>query len=102
MGILIAAMAGYESARFNLGCIEYNSGNMERAIKHWTISASAGCRDSMMAIQSEFEREIVQTDLFELGGIGSKTHWCRVILCPVSNAKNIGSIRSPSTSPINF
>jgi len=39
---------------------------MERAIKHWTISASAGCRDSMTAIHREVERGRVQIDLFEL------------------------------------
>jgi hypothetical protein len=37
-----AAMAGYEVARYNLGCFEAKSGNIERAIKHWTIGASAG------------------------------------------------------------
>jgi TPR repeat protein len=37
-----AAMAGHEVARHNIGLMEYNSGNMERAVKHWTIAASAG------------------------------------------------------------
>jgi hypothetical protein len=35
-------MAGHDGARCNLGSLEYNSGKMERAIKHWTIAASAG------------------------------------------------------------
>jgi hypothetical protein len=35
-------MAGHEAARYDLGAIEYKSGNMERAVKHWTIGASAG------------------------------------------------------------
>jgi TPR repeat protein len=38
----LAAMAGHETARYNLGDMEDKSGNMERAIKHWMISASAG------------------------------------------------------------
>ena len=38
-----AAMAGHEGARYNLGCMEYNSGNKERAIKHVMIAAAAGC-----------------------------------------------------------
>ena len=37
-----AAMAGHEVVQFNLGNFEAQSGNMERAMKYWTISASAG------------------------------------------------------------
>ena len=35
-------MAGRELARSTLGTNEYQSGNLERALKHWTIAASAG------------------------------------------------------------
>jgi len=35
-------MAGNEDARCNLGAMEAQSGNMERAVKHWMIAASAG------------------------------------------------------------
>jgi hypothetical protein len=35
-------MAGHELARNNLGNIEAEGGNIEQAIKHWTIAASAG------------------------------------------------------------
>jgi TPR repeat protein len=42
-----AAMAGHEVARYNLGCMEVKSRNMERAVKHWTIAASAGCFRAM-------------------------------------------------------
>jgi TPR repeat protein len=62
----LAAMAGHETARYNLGCIEYKSGNMERAKKHLTISASAGDMESMAAIKKLFERGLVQSDLYEL------------------------------------
>ena len=50
-----AAMAGFEEARNNIGTMEAQSGNMERAVKHWMISASAGCYQSMknMLIASE-------------------------------------------------
>jgi TPR repeat protein len=37
-----AAMAGHEGARNTLGCMEVKSRNSERAVKHWTIAASAG------------------------------------------------------------
>jgi TPR repeat protein len=40
-----AAMAGNEAARFNLANMEYKSGNVGRAVKHWIIAASGGhCR----------------------------------------------------------
>ena len=42
-----AAMAGHEVARCNLGVIEARSGNLEQAVKHWTIGASAGEHQSM-------------------------------------------------------
>jgi TPR repeat protein len=62
----LAAMAGNELARFQLGRIEYESGNMERAIKHWIISASAGHSKSILWIKKSFERGHVQSDVYEL------------------------------------
>jgi len=47
----IAAMAGNEEARHNLGIFEAESGNMNRAIKHWMISATAGNDLSMKEIK---------------------------------------------------
>jgi len=40
-------MAGNEVARFSLGNMELQSGNVERAVKHWTIAASAGSYNAM-------------------------------------------------------
>ena len=54
-----AAMAGCEAARYNLGRIEANTGNFERAFKHWTIAASAGCFDSMHALIVFYEKGLV-------------------------------------------
>ena len=62
----LAAIAGHEMARFSLGRMEYNSGNMERALKHCMISASAGHNDSMTVIQREFEKGLVQRNVYEL------------------------------------
>jgi len=42
-----AAMAGHEGARYNLGCMEAESRDMERDVKHWTMAASAGCFHAM-------------------------------------------------------
>jgi tetratricopeptide (TPR) repeat protein len=50
-----AAMAGHEDARFNLGLMEYKSGNVERAVKHWKIAASAGNHKAMYNLLDEFE-----------------------------------------------
>ena len=36
------AMAAQELARFNLGIMEAESGNMEPSMKNWTIAASVG------------------------------------------------------------
>jgi hypothetical protein len=51
-----AAMAGSEVARHNIGCMEGKSGNMDRAVKHWTIGASAGCYDAMHYLRILFEK----------------------------------------------
>jgi TPR repeat protein len=45
-----AAMAGHENARFALGILEYDSGNMGSAIKHFMIAASAGDYHAMFAL----------------------------------------------------
>lgn len=35
-----AAIAGHPGTRYQLGTHEFNIGNIERAVKHWIISAS--------------------------------------------------------------
>jgi TPR repeat protein len=57
-----AAMEGNEIARYNLGIIEYEYGNMERAVKHWTIAASAGEYQAMYALIMEFEQGVVSRE----------------------------------------
>jgi len=46
----LAAMRGDETARYNLGLEEMNSGNMDRALKHYTIAAGAGISLSLKRI----------------------------------------------------
>jgi TPR repeat protein len=60
-----AAMAGNEVARFNLGAIESESGNMERAFKHWIISASSGYCYAMQNLRTAFEDGLVSIDTIE-------------------------------------
>jgi len=38
----LAAIGGHEGARYNLGVLEYNEGNMERSYKHYMIAARGG------------------------------------------------------------
>ena len=51
-----AAMAGHEDARNNLGTMEVQSGNMGRAVKHWTIAASTGNHTAMKNILINFKQ----------------------------------------------
>jgi TPR repeat protein len=49
-----AAMLGDEI--YSLGCLEFESGNMDQALKHWTISASAGVYIAMYNLKNAFEQ----------------------------------------------
>lgn len=62
----LAAMAGHELARFDVGRMENDCGNAKRAIKHWVISASAGHDNSMKAIRSSLEQGLVERDEYKL------------------------------------
>ena len=57
-----AAMAGNEVARYRLGCMEVKSRNMDRAVKHWTIAASAGCFRAMDELRKFFKRSFVSRE----------------------------------------
>jgi hypothetical protein len=58
----LAAMAGCAQARYNLGCEEENAGNMDRAHKHWMISANDGFDLSMKAVQDGYKSGFVTKD----------------------------------------
>ncbi|KAL7532209.1 hypothetical protein ACHAXR_004490, partial [Thalassiosira sp. AJA248-18] len=49
-----AAMGGCELARYNLGCLEQERGNMERAMMHWMIAAASGSENALEAARKEF------------------------------------------------
>ena len=57
--------AGHEKARYNLGWIEFELNRVDRAIKHWIISASSGHGGSMPEIQRAFERGLVKSYVYE-------------------------------------
>ena len=47
----LAAMKGSVSARYNLGAVEQNAGNFERAIKHYMIATRSGSSESLEFIK---------------------------------------------------
>jgi TPR repeat protein len=51
-----AAMDGYDVERCNLGTMEAQSGNMGRAVKHWTIAASTGNHAAMQNVKIAFNQ----------------------------------------------
>ena len=61
----LAAMGGHANARHNLGCMELDAGNMDRAVKHYMISAGAGHDNSLEAVRRGFMNGHVTKDDFE-------------------------------------
>jgi TPR repeat protein len=61
-----AAMAGNEVARFNLGCTEKQSGNLERAVKHCMIAASSGHHTSMHNLRTLLQQGLISRDTMDL------------------------------------
>ena len=61
----LAAMGGDITARHNVGNLEYNAGNMNRAMKHWMIAAGAGYDSSLTAIRQMFLDGHATKDEFE-------------------------------------
>jgi TPR repeat protein len=60
-----AAMAGHELARLNIGIIENESGNRERAVKHWIIAASAGQYNAMYNLMILYKHGQLSTNAIE-------------------------------------
>jgi hypothetical protein len=48
------AIGGHAWARHNLGVVEENNGNIERAVKHYIIAANLGYEDSMKALWGHY------------------------------------------------
>ena len=62
----LAAMGGDVKARHNLGVLEKREGNMNRAVKHFAISAGAGDDESLTAIRKYFLNGHATKDDFEM------------------------------------
>mgnify|MGYP000110519241 CR=1 FL=1 len=50
----LAAMGGVTNARYNLGTLEKNAGNIKRALKHFMVSVGDGDDDSLAKIRELF------------------------------------------------
>ena len=57
-----AAIAGHPDARYLIGEHEYNNYNLERAVKHFIISAKQGHDASMKTLMDFFKRRFVSKD----------------------------------------
>ncbi|EJK63479.1 hypothetical protein THAOC_15857 [Thalassiosira oceanica] len=63
-----AAMQGHAQSRNNLGCIEWNKGNHDRAVRHFLISAKMGHEDSVENIKWAF-----------MEGVGAKEQYAEAL-----------------------
>ena len=55
----LAAMNGSARARHNLGVLEAQTGNYQRALKHFTLAARAGYKQSLDVVKTGFMNGIV-------------------------------------------
>ena len=60
-----AAIGGHASARNNLGCHEENSGQINRAMKHYIIAANLGHGGALEAVKMGFAHGVVSKENFE-------------------------------------
>ena len=59
-----AAIGGHHQARYNLAAVEHNTGNIERAVKHFIIAANLGHERSMKELWKQYSTSnITKEDL---------------------------------------
>ena len=61
----LAAMKGNVGARHNVGVEDYNTGNHQRAMKHFIIAAKAGYKCSLDTVKVGFQKGILTKDEYE-------------------------------------
>eukprot|EP00985_Skeletonema_marinoi_P030451 scaffold32142_cov80-Skeletonema_marinoi.AAC.1 len=59
-----AAIGGHLDARYNLGCHEERKEKIERAVKHWIITANLGCDYSIQALKDFYADGLVSKEDF--------------------------------------
>ncbi len=57
-----AAIAGHPEARYLLGCVDSNSGNTDRAVKHWIIAAAHGHDYSTKELMVAFKEGLISKE----------------------------------------
>jgi len=60
----LAAMGGHTAARHNLGAFENNTGNIDRALRHYMISVGGGCHLSLREIQKLYKVGSATKDVY--------------------------------------
>lgn len=58
-----AAIAGHPDSRYNLAKFELFEGNLDRAIKHWTIAANLGHDLSLAELKLRYKSGLVSKDV---------------------------------------
>ena len=58
-----AAIGGHPDARYNLGCVEWNNGDKERAVKHYIIAAAQGEDGSIKALMKMFKGGFLEKEI---------------------------------------
>ena len=76
----LAAMEGVVTARHNLGVIEYDAGNYDRALKHFVIAVRGGCPRSVKGIQQLY-----------MDGHATKDHYANALRSHQANLNEIQS-----------
>ncbi|EJK60244.1 hypothetical protein THAOC_19439 [Thalassiosira oceanica] len=57
-------MQGHDKSRYNLGCLEGQKGNHDRAVRHFLISAKMGLKDSVDNIKKRFMAELATKEQY--------------------------------------
>ena len=68
-----AAIGGHPDARHNLGCLERDNGQYDRAAKHWIIAATLGLDVSLDNVKDLYEDELVSKEDFAAALRGYQT-----------------------------
>ena len=68
-----AAIRGHPSARNNLGCVEWESGTVDRAAKHWIIAAKLGNDKSLERVKDLYKDGLVKKEDFSAALRGYQT-----------------------------
>ena len=59
-----AAIGGHPKARHNLGCVDWENGRLERAMKHFIIAANHGNDGSMEQLKACYRDGLVSKEDF--------------------------------------